>query len=110
MNEGIAMQFNKGPDGDQLMTFNLTPEHYETLKALKDQPSWKLYRALLIKAKEGYFHSVLPMNESIPMAKTIGMVAGLNFAINQLPVLIGLYEQQKAKKLAEAEANKPPES
>ena len=99
----IKTQFSVTKDGQGRVDFDLTPHHFESLKMLANQDAWKLYRKLLIQAKEGYFLSVLTKNEAIPMAKTAGMVSGINFAINQLPVLIGMYEAQQKKKIAEAE-------
>lgn len=97
----ISAQFGQDPNGASAIFFELTPEMFEMLKALKEMPHWKLYRKVLIAAKEGYFQAVLPQKEAIPMAKTIGMVSGINFAINQLPVLIGGYEAKRKKMLAE---------
>lgn len=103
MTNDINMQFSTGPDGQKSITFDMTAQHFETLKLLKDIPAWQLYRNLLIKAKEGYFASAISATETVPMAKTIGMVAGINFAINQLPALMAMYEAKQAKKIAEAE-------
>lgn len=81
---------------------NLTAEDMEVLQTLNQSPYWKFYRDLLIKAKEAYFNSTLAMKDPNEMVKNVGFVAGVNFAINQLPVIVGHHQMVVRKKQAEA--------
>lgn len=61
---------------------------------------------MLIKAKEAYVNSILPMKDPNDMLKHVGIVAGINFAINQLPLLVAQYDAKILKQLAEKELKK----
>lgn len=81
----------------------LTAEDYEMLRTLNGSQYWKHYRGILLKAKEAYFNSVLPMKDPNEMMKHIGIVAGINFAINQLPILVAEHDAKVRKKVADKE-------
>lgn len=109
----VEIKLAKDENGASVLEFLLTKEDIEHLRALKDLPQWRVYRKVLMAAKEGYFQAVLPIVETNPIMKTIGMVTGLNFAINQLPLLVQVHDlQEKKRKLAEEkkEGKKPSKS
>lgn len=81
---------------------NMGREDMEILKTLQSSPYWKYYRELLIKAKEAYFNSTLAMKDPHEMMKNVGMVAGINFAINQIAVIVSHHEAVEKRKQAEA--------
>ncbi len=89
----------KDSNGDIRIAMKLTAEDYEFLKSLNNSPSWKYYRQLLIQMKDGYFNAILGMSGTNEMVKTVGIVAGLNAAINQLPVLCHQYDEAKKRKV-----------
>jgi hypothetical protein len=89
-------------DGQDVISFELTEEHFEILKSFTMTPGYQIYRRLLLQAKEAYTNTMLPIDEAIPLAKRLGMVTGINFAINQVPIIVGTYEAKK-KKLQEIE-------
>jgi hypothetical protein len=76
----------------------LDPELLATLHTLNDSHQWKAYRDLLINAKNHFFNSTLAIDDTTKLLKHIGIVAGINFAINQLPILV-----QQHKKALEKE-------
>jgi len=78
----------------------LDPELIATLAALSDSYQWKAYRDLLINAKNHFFDSTLAIDDTNKLLKHIGIVAGINFAINQLPILV----QQHRKALEKEQA------
>lgn len=86
----------------------LTPDQQETLKALESSGAWKLYRKILLQAKDGYFQSALPMKDPNEILKTIGIVAGINFAVNQLAFLVAQYNKQA--KTVEGETKNHPQA
>ena len=90
-------------NGEFRIGFNLTPESIESLKTLYNSPHWKLYREVLISAKTEYFNSILPKTETNDIVKNIGIVTGINLAINQLGVLVAEHNrrEQKARELAD---------
>jgi hypothetical protein len=98
----MRTQISKDTEGNSKLMFEVTPEIIEELRTLRESHFWKRYRELLINAKEAYFQSCLPENETNKLLKTIGMVAGINFTINQLPILIDTYDAAR-KKEAEKE-------
>ena len=66
----------------------LTQEDIETLRALHTSSLWKKYREVLIRAKDAYFLSLLPEMDTNKTFQGKGMVAGINYCINQLPVVL----------------------
>jgi hypothetical protein len=89
--------------GEFRVAYNITPEAIESLKTLSTSPHWKVYRDILISAKTEYFNSILPKTETNDIVKNIGIVTGINFAINQLPVLLAENLRQAKKKVEELE-------
>lgn len=87
--------------------FRLTPEQQEALKMLYANPDWKVYKSLLAQSRVGYFNSLLPMTDPNNLLKTTGIVAGINFAENQLGILVGEIERKEAKRVAEESKNQP---
>jgi hypothetical protein len=69
----------------------------EMLKTLEASPYWKFYRQLLLKSKDAYFNSVLPMTDPNQVLKQVGIVAGINFAINSIQVLCMENDKQSQK-------------
>ena len=66
----------------------LSQEDIETLRALHSSSLWKKYREVLIRAKEAYFLGLLPEMDTNKTFQGKGMVAGINYCINQLPVVL----------------------
>ena len=77
----------------------LSPDQYESLAVLQSSPHWKVYREILHQAKQSYLDSILAMREPIDITKHLGIAAGINFALNQLPLLVAGYTQAAAKRL-----------
>lgn len=77
---------------------SLTAEEYEQLRALNQSPFWKFYRELLIKIKDAQFLSILPEDNPNKVLKGMGMVAGINLAINQLPMLVSQHDASIKRK------------
>lgn len=74
--------------------FKLTPEDMNDLLQLFESQSWKTYRKVLLSAKDGYQHSMLPQTETNQLLKTLGVVVGINFAVNQLGILVATFKKQ----------------
>ena len=83
--------------GDLRVSFVLSKEDHETLAALAQSPYWALYRKVLINAKDAFFNSVLAIKDPNDMMKHVGIVAGINFAINQLTVINDEYKRKIEK-------------
>jgi len=66
----------------------LSQEDIETLRALHTSSLWRKYREVLLRAKEAYFLSILPEMDTNKTFQGKGMVAGINYCINQLPVVL----------------------
>jgi hypothetical protein len=64
------------------------------LLQLFESRSWKTYRRVLLSAKDGYQHSMLPMEDPKKVMKTLGTVVGINFAVNQLGILVATFKKQ----------------
>jgi hypothetical protein len=84
----------KQQSGDLLFDFKLTPEDASDLSQLFESRAWKTYRRLLMSMKEGYQHSLLPMEDEKKIMKTLGVVVGMNLAINQLGVTVATFKKQ----------------
>ncbi len=69
------------------------------LMSLEKNPAWQIYKKILTQAQKGFFHMTMAMEETNKVMKTIGMVVGINYSINQLDamILMGKAAQQKAK-------------
>lgn len=67
---------------------NISPEIREKLKLLHSSESWHVYRKILNQGITGLFFAALAENDPIKMSKVLGQVAGMNFAINQLDVIL----------------------
>jgi hypothetical protein len=83
--------------GEVRLGFKLTPDHQASLEALHNSPHWKVYREILLSAKTEFFNSVLPLKDPTEITKQVGIVCGLNFAINQLPVLVAGHKAKREK-------------
>jgi hypothetical protein len=94
--------------GDFRVGHRIDAEHYETLKVLMNSPGWKLYRQILINTKEAFSGAIMAMSDPNSMVKTVGMMAGLNMSINQLPVLCADYDKAMKKALEKAEKKEVP--
>lgn len=81
-------------------TSGLTIEEIETLRALHSSTLWQAYRKVLIRAKEAYFLSMLPEMDTNKTFQTKGMVAGINYCINQLPVVLAGDALKKKRELS----------
>lgn len=94
----------KNEHGEIVVTFpKINQEGHEMLKALRESPYWKYYRQMLIQAKEAQSLALLPLDDPNKMMKQVGYIAGMNYCINQLGVLVDHHETQVKRKLAEEE-------
>lgn len=75
----------------------LTQEQRELLKSLQHNQAWKLYRRILIQARDGYQYGVNAEFDPYKLMKYSGFVGGLGFALNQL---VNLGEPNKANTLS----------
>lgn len=89
----------KDANGELRVSLKLQAEDYEFLKSLNNSPYWKFYRKLLLQSKDAYFNSILGMKDTNEMIKAVGIVAGINLAVNQLPVLCLEYDRAQQKAL-----------
>jgi ribosomal protein L16/L10AE len=83
----------------------LTEEGYQMLKALHSSPQWKFYRDMLIRIKEAKHLALYPEDNPNRLLKGMGEVAGINFVINELDMLVmhhAKVEQQNIKETLEA--------
>lgn len=99
---------------DQAVTpeqLGIGPDDVEYLRMLRDSPAWGVYRGVLMKLKDGYFHSTLTKAEPNDVMKTVGMVLGINLAINQLPAILQTYDmrvkREEERKAADKKETKP---
>ncbi len=86
----------------------LKPDQYESLDVLQNSPHWKVYRDILLKAKQSYLDSILAMREPIDITKHLGIAAGINFALNQLPLLVSQYRAEVEKNLGSLDKKDKP--
>lgn len=105
MMETQEMRVVRNENGDIVTVAQLSDEQMEILKVLFESQGWKLYRQLLIQAKNGYFDAALPMKDPNEILKTMGTVAGINLAVNQLGLLMASYKQRQAKAVKEVTKN-----
>ena len=79
---------------------HLTAEDIETLKALHSSSLWLKYRDILMRSKEAYLLSLLPEMDTNKTFQTKGIIAGINFCINQLPVIVAGDALRKKRELS----------
>lgn len=94
--------------GNAFPVVHTTEQQKELLKMLSESDSWRLYAQVLESAKQGYVHLAMGMNNPNEILKTMGLIAGINFAINQLGVLMVSYKKQQAKSVESLPKNSPP--
>lgn len=86
---------------------NITEEEKQDLIALNSSPFWRTYKKILSQIRQGYQHSLMPMEDPNKVLKTTGIIVGLNFAEVQLGNLVVQF-QQKAERV-DAESKKHPQ-
>lgn len=91
------------PTGSEVMP-KLSPEDKEKLIALQSSSQWKLYRQILMAIKGGHSQSLIQMEDTNKVFKTLGQIAGLNLAVVQLDLIV---EQIKKARQVQAESTKP---
>lgn len=98
----IEIQSVMAESGEVRVGFVPTKEQVELLRTLTLAGNWKLYRTMLISAKNEMFNGILPLTESEKIIKQVGFVAGLNFAINQVAVIVSESDRKinERKKIA----------
>jgi len=103
-------QLNVGEDEEGRPAAVYTPSEDEIamLMTLQANPAFQIYQKILRQAKEGFFHMTMAMEDTNKVMKTIGMVVGINYSINQLNAMILMGEAALAKKEA-AKAKIPKE-
>lgn len=99
----MKADFNLDDNGDLRCHFQPTPEQLRALADLHEMPQWKIYREVLISAKNAHLNTVMPMTNSNQIMKQIGLATGINFAINQLPVIVAQEKLKREKAIAAAE-------
>lgn len=107
MNLKGRLAFGDDQNGNVAGLYTPTPDEMALLKTLLDNPAWAIYRKILLQVKEGYFHSTLGMIETNKIVKNIGIVTGINYAVNQLDAML-IMEERRLKKEQE-QAKKPVE-
>lgn len=73
-----------------------TREQIELLRMLNESGAWILYRRILNQQLQALLFSTLAEDNPTKMAKSVGQVAGMNFAINQLGSILDV-QNKKAK-------------
>lgn len=99
----------KDENGNVIVTQGVKEEMVEELRSLLGSRQWRVYRALLLQAKEGYLSAMMAENDTNKMLKLAGQYAGVNFAINQLVHLVRQHDKQQAKRVT-AESKKQPQT
>ena len=90
--------------GEVRVGVEIGPEQMGVLESLHTANNWQLYRDILIQQKAEFMNAVLPMDDPYKVMKQVGMVAGLNFCINQLPILVAEHNKRLDKNVKQAEA------
>lgn len=104
--DAIILETGRDQFGNEIPVLIPSKEQHEILKMLDSSPAWKLYRLMLIQAKEAKLRSILGSNDPNQVMKTIGEVAGLNFTINQLGILVAQHNK-KVKSVDSETTNYP---
>lgn len=97
MNNNLFAESIRDANGEERISLRLSPEELESLAALVESPHWKIYRKILISCKTAYLDSMLPLKDPTEITKQLGIAVGINFAINQAPVLVADYRAKQAK-------------
>ncbi len=87
----------------------LTLEDKESLRTLMESPHWKVYRDILIVAVGEHMRASWRVSNVDDVVKGIhnaGLAAGINFAINQLNVIVQTSDASVQKAL-EKQSRKP---
>ena len=88
----------------QFLSIEEKSELIEALKILRADNNYKIYRRLLISAKEAYMNSCMNMTDPNMVMKTMGIASGINFDLNQIDaILAGNAMKEKRKKEVPAE-------
>lgn len=83
-------------DKDLHFNFQMTTDEAALLMSLFESSGWKVYRKVLLSMKEGYVSQMLPCEHKDKVMKTLGIVVGLNAAINQLGTLVAGFKNKAA--------------
>lgn len=76
------------------------------LNLLFESSQWKTYRKVLLRLKEGYHQSMLPLEDPNQVLKALGIVVGLNLSINQLGTLVASFKKTNERRV-EGESKNP---
>lgn len=80
----------------------LTPEEKEMLKELFESRGWKVYWKYLIAQKNAKVLEAVQIFETNKHFHFTGIVAGLNLAINQLGILVAMFNKPARHVAAES--------
>lgn len=103
----MKLELLEDQQGNKFLDVKLAPEQLELLRVLNDSSTWKLYRQVLLTLKEAYVQSLLPSTDPNHCMKTLGLVAGLNLAINQLGASLAMHDQKLARSVERETKNAP---
>lgn len=76
----------------------LKPEHYESLKALKDSPHWRIYANILMQCATATYRSTALLEDPYKIIKLNGKANGLEYAVLNLGSICQKYEEAVKKK------------
>ena len=94
MNETFNLE--RTPDGKG---FNIVMpvDDKQNLMVLFDSAYWKTYRKVLMTQKRGYELEILQVDDPNKVLKLLGLITGLNLAINQLGILVAQFKAMDKK-------------
>lgn len=96
---------------DQTKTVEMTPEEFESLKALASSPHWATYKKFLMKAEVEIRRGAgmgRGFDGMIDSWQKNGMASGINFTIVQLQALVASYDAKLKKELDKREKKPEP--
>ena len=108
--EKIELKYDiKLEPGNPTIMAELSLEDKESLFQLHNSRSWKLYSKMLSAYASGMLNSLMAMEDPVKIQKSLGIVAGCNFAINSLGIQVSQFKKQSemaaAKRVAEESKN-----
>lgn len=92
--EGVSFKVIDTPTSGVQVIPKLTHDDYALLEQFLSHPAWKLYVKLLKGQKEGHLLSLLPTENPHAALKKVGLIAGVNLAINLPEVYVAQYRQR----------------
>lgn len=95
MSEEVKLDYDlELKPGEVTPHFNLSPADKEILIQLYNSRGWKLYAKMISIYGTGTLNSLLALEDPVKIQKSLGLVAGVNFSINQLGIQVARFKKQ----------------